>query len=41
MSNQPARLRQEVDAEMRLEVSYLADIPRIAAGKHRFVIGWK
>ncbi|MDD5390410.1 MAG: hypothetical protein PHD37_13770 [Gallionellaceae bacterium] len=35
------RLRQEVDAEMRLEVNYLDDIPRTAAGKHRFVIGLK
>lgn len=35
------RLRREVDAEMRLEVNYLDEIPRTAAGKHRFVIGLK
>jgi phenylacetate-CoA ligase len=32
-------LRRDVDAEMRLEVNYLAEIPRTASGKHRFVIG--
>ena len=34
-----ASLRRDVDAEMRLEVNYLAEIPRTASGKHRFVIG--
>jgi phenylacetate-CoA ligase len=32
-------LRQEVDAEMKLEIHYLDEIPRTASGKHRFVIG--
>jgi len=34
-----ARIRRELDIRMQLEVRYLADIPRTAAGKHRFVIG--
>ncbi len=34
-----AALRQEVDAEMTLEIHYLGEIPRTASGKHRFVIG--
>jgi len=32
-------LRRDVDAEMRLEVNTLDEIPRTASGKHRFVIG--
>lgn len=32
-------LRREVDPAMALEVNYLAEIPRTASGKHRFVIG--
>ena len=35
------RLAREVDAEMRLEVNYLDEIPRTVSGKHRFVIGLK
>jgi len=35
------RLRRDVDAGMRLDVNYLDDLPRTAAGKHRFVIGLK
>ncbi len=35
------RLAREVDPAMRLEVNYLDDLPRTAAGKHRFVIGLK
>ncbi len=34
-----ARLRAEVDPAMGLEVNRLADIPRSASGKHRYVIG--
>lgn len=32
-------LRREVDPAMSLEVRYVAEIPRTASGKHRFVIG--
>jgi hypothetical protein len=32
-------LRREVDGTMTLDVRYLEEIPRTAAGKHRFVIG--
>jgi phenylacetate-CoA ligase len=32
-------LIRDVDAEMRLEVNTLDEIPRTASGKHRFVIG--
>jgi len=34
-----ADLAREVDPAMALEVNYLAEIPRTASGKHRFVIG--
>lgn len=34
-----ASIRDEVDGQMRLTVSYLDEIPRTVAGKHRFVIG--
>jgi phenylacetate-CoA ligase len=32
-------IRQDVDAQMELEVNYLDAIPRTVSGKHRFVIG--
>ncbi len=32
-------IQRDVDQGMRLEVCYLAEIPRTAAGKHRYVIG--
>jgi phenylacetate-CoA ligase len=36
-----ASIRNDVDAQMGLEVTYLDAIPRTASGKHRFVIGIK
>jgi len=32
-------IQRDVDAQMRLEVNYLEEIPRNVSGKHRFVIG--
>jgi hypothetical protein len=34
-----ADIRRDVDERMRVVVTYLDDIPRSDAGKHRFVIG--
>jgi len=36
-----ASIRNDVDAQMELEVTYLDAIPRTVSGKHRFVIGIK
>jgi phenylacetate-CoA ligase len=35
-----ASLARELDPSIGLVVNYRTDIPRTAAGKHRFVIGW-
>jgi phenylacetate-CoA ligase len=34
-----ARIRDEIDPGMELEIRHVAEIPRTASGKHRFVIG--
>jgi hypothetical protein len=34
-----AAVRDGVDPQMNLEITYLDRIPRTAAGKHRFVVG--
>ncbi len=39
LSSIRTRIREEVDADMSLDVHYVEEVPRTAAGKHRFVIG--
>jgi phenylacetate-CoA ligase len=34
-----ASIRRDVDSTMQLELRHVAEIPRTASGKHRFVIG--
>jgi len=41
LSSIRTRIREEVDADPSLDVHYMEDIPRTAAGKHRFVIGMR